>query len=129
MLGWRDMTAAVAAIVGTMPDSERAEVVVVGSNYGEAGALEFYGPRFRLPPVINSDGSFWFFGPGDRPGRIVVTLGEDHESLQRVYADVQDAGVFDRKWLVPEEHNLQILIGRKPSMTLQQLWPSLAGQN
>ena len=84
MLGWRDMTAAVAGIVETMPDSERAELVLVGSNYGEAGALEFYGPRFRLPPVINSDGSFWYFGPGDRPGRIVVTLGEDHESPKSI---------------------------------------------
>lgn len=129
MLGWRDMAAAVAAVVETMPHSERAEMVVVGNNYGEAGALEFYGPRFHLPPVINAKGSFWFFGPGDRPGRIVVTLGEKHESLQRIYRDVQDAGYFDAKWLVPEEHNLPILIGRNPSMTLQQLWPSLAGRN
>jgi hypothetical protein len=32
-------------------------------------------------------------------------------------------------WSVPEERNVSIFIARDPRMTLQQLWPSLAGQN
>lgn len=129
MLGWREMSAAVAAIVETMPQSERAEMAIVAANYGEAGALEFYGPRFRLPPVVCPSGSFWFFGYANRSGRIVVTAGVEHARLKQIYADVQDAGFVDTKWVVPEERHVPILIGRNPSMTLQQLWPTLAGQN
>lgn len=129
MLGWRELSASVAAIVETMPQRERAEMAIVAANYGEAGALEFYGPRFRLPPVVCPSGSFWFFGYANRSGRIVVTAGVEHARLKQIYADVQDAGFVDTKWVVPEERHVPILIGRNPSMTLAQLWPTLAGQN
>jgi hypothetical protein len=32
-------------------------------------------------------------------------------------------------WGVPEQRNTPIGIGRRPDMTLQEVWPSLAGRN
>ena len=66
MLGWEEQVAAVARVYHALPADQRARAVIVAGNYGEAGALDFYGPRYGLPPVVSAAGSYWFFGPGDR---------------------------------------------------------------
>ncbi|MES2523206.1 MAG: glycosyltransferase family 39 protein [Gemmatimonadota bacterium] len=129
MLGWREMVRAVADVYQALPEAEKADVVLLGANYGEAGALEFYGPEFGLPAVVSPTGSFWFFGPGDKPGRVLVTLGVPRDTLAQIYGNVTEAGRFDSPWMVPEERNVEILVARNPSITLQALWPRLAGRN
>jgi hypothetical protein len=128
MLGWEEEVRAVARVYRELPPGERAEAVVVGDNYGEAGALEFYGPRYGLPAPISAAGTFWQFGPGDKPGSVVVVLGEEPESL-RHYADsvVLAARVAD-PWGVAEERDVPVVVGRRPRTTIQALWPSLGGR-
>ena len=129
MLGWREMVRAVADTYETIPADERGDVVVIGANYGEAGALEFYGPAMGLPPVVSTAGSFWFFGPGERPGKVVVTLGMEKSDLEQFYGDIREVSRFDSPWMVPEERNAPILIGRRQKKTLQALWPRQSGRN
>ncbi|MDQ3223706.1 MAG: hypothetical protein M3Q75_09595, partial [Gemmatimonadota bacterium] len=102
---------------------------VLGSNYGEAGAIDFYGPRYGLPPAICPSSSYWFFGPGPRPGRVVLSLGVEPEELRPHFADVRLVGRFDHPWMVSEERNQAIVVSKGPYRTLQELWPSFAGRN
>ena len=130
MLGWPELTRLVASVYGTLPPDERDEAVLVGNNYGEAGALEFHGASLGLPRVVSTAGSMWFFGPGDRPGAVVISVGVARDDpLLRGYADVREVARFDRPWMVREERNLPILVARRPTSTLQTLWPSLGGRN
>ena len=129
MLGWEEQVRAVARVYRSLADAERAKAVIVGGNYGEAGALDFYGPRYGLPPAVCGSGSYWFFGPGTKPGEVLVTLGVDRDDLTRLYDDVRPAGHISSPWSVWYERDLTIYVARGPHTTLQRLWPSLAGQN
>ena len=62
-LGWPELAQETARIWGTLSDEERAHAAVFCSNYGEAGALNFYGPPLGLPPVVSPVNSFWLRGP------------------------------------------------------------------
>ena len=127
MLGWKRMTEAVAAAYDSLPAAERSQVVVWGANYGEAGALAFYGPRYGLPPAVSDAGSFWFFGPGERSGRVLLCYGCDCADLRRYFRRVTRVGEFDDPWMVGEERHRGICVGTDPVTTLQQAWPGLAG--
>jgi hypothetical protein len=129
MLGWEEQVATVARVYHTLPDEQRKHAVVVAGNYGEAGALEFYGPRYGLPEVVSPAGSYWFFGPGDRPGKVVITIGVPQNDLRRFFDSVATAATVSHAWTVEEERNLTVQVGTRPRTTLQQLWPSLAGEN
>jgi 4-amino-4-deoxy-L-arabinose transferase-like glycosyltransferase len=129
MLGWEAQVAAVARVYHTLPDVQQRDAVVVAGNYGEAGALDFYGQRYGLPEVVSPAGSYWFFGPGDRPGKVVITIGVPEEDLRRFFDSVATAATVRNAWAVPEERSLTIHVGTRPRTTLQRLWPSLAGQN
>jgi 4-amino-4-deoxy-L-arabinose transferase-like glycosyltransferase len=129
MLGWEEQVAAVARVYHGLPQDQQQRAVVVAGNYGEAGAIEFYGPRYGLPGVVSPAGSYWFFGPGERPGDVVVTIGIPPEALHEHFDSVETAATVTHRWAVEEERNLTINVATGARTTLQQIWPSLAGRN
>jgi len=129
MLGWPEEVAAVARVYDSLPPEKRAQTVLGADNYGEAGALEFYGPRYKLPYVISGAGSYWFFGPGEKPGTVLIVLGGDKSDLDRLYDSVTEVARVRNEWGVPEEMDVPIFVAEHPRRTLQQAWPALAGQN
>jgi len=129
MLRWPELATAVAHAYDSLPPEKRAQAVLGADNYGEAGALEYYGPRLGLPRVVSSAGSYWFFGPGDKPGTVLVSLGVTKEDLERWYGTVTPAGRVINTWGVPEESDVPIYVAENPRTTLQAIWPSLAGEN
>lgn len=129
MLGWEEQSQALARVVATLTPAERAQAVIFAANYGEAGAAEFYGPRYGLPPVVCATGSYWFFGPGERPGTILVGLGLDSADVAEAYQEVHPAGLIESPWSVDEERRVPMVVARSPRQTLQQIWPRLVGRN
>jgi 4-amino-4-deoxy-L-arabinose transferase-like glycosyltransferase len=129
MLGWEEQVRAVARVYRSLPAPDRARTVLVGANYGEAAALDFFGPRYGLPAVVSPTGSYWFFGPGTKPGDVVVTIGAGREDLVPLFDSVEVGGRVTSPWSVAEERDLTIYVARGPHRTLQELWPSLAGRN
>ena len=129
MIGWEEQVRAVAGVYRSLAQADRARTVLIAANYGEAGALDFFGPRYGLPRVVSPAGSFWFFGPGDRPGEVVITIGVPRAELEQVFGAVRQAARIRSPWSVEEERELTIYVARSPRRTLQRIWPSLAGMN
>jgi hypothetical protein len=128
MLGWRDEARALHDVYRSLSPSEQRQAVILTGNYGEAGAAEFYQSEFALPPVASPAGSFWFFGPGTLPGNVVITLGVDRDDLVKAWSSVTEVRRLVRPWSVAEEQDLPIYVATGPRMTLQQIWPRLAGK-
>ena len=129
MLAWRAQVAALARVYRALPPEKRAKAVIWGGNYGEAGAIDFYGPAYGLPPAVSDAGTYWFFGPGRRPGEVLIAIGEDPDDLRAVYASVRPVLRIDNPWWVREERRNTIYVAEGPKTTLQALWPRLAGNN
>ncbi|MBD0331537.1 MAG: glycosyltransferase family 39 protein [Chitinophagaceae bacterium] len=64
MLGWKELTQKTEAIYDGLPDSVKSNTLIYCRNYGQAGALKFYGkdPRFRAV-TISDNGSFLLWIP------------------------------------------------------------------
>lgn len=129
MLGWPQQVAAVATVYHSLPPADREKAIIVASNYGEAGAIDFYAARYGLPNAISTAGTYWFFGPGTKPGEVAITIGIDDSDLKPFFAERTLVGNFTYPGTVSEERGIPIIIARRPYRTVQQLWPSLAGQN
>jgi hypothetical protein len=123
MTGWREKAEAVAAVYRSLTPAEQAEVVLYGNNYGQAGALEFYGRKLALPPVVSLAGSFYLFGPGDRPGKLVIFLGVRRSNLEDLgCASLTEVARVKNRWGVTEEQDVPILLCRQPRQTIQEVW-------
>ena len=59
MLGWKELTERTEKFFDSLPDSIKANTTIYGANYGQAGALKFYGKNDRFKNlVISESGSF-----------------------------------------------------------------------
>ncbi|MDF1503648.1 glycosyltransferase family 39 protein [Roseisolibacter sp. H3M3-2] len=131
MLGWPQMTRAVGDAFAALPDSARADAAVLAGNYGQAGALEFYGPRVGIPDVISPAGSYWFFGPGDRVGDPLLTVGVPEAALRGRCTRLVPLGVVrhdETRWLVPEERDVPLFLCEQPVPDLRAQWGGLRPQ-
>ena len=129
MLGWEEQVRTIAGVYRSLtPEQQRAAVIVAG-NYGEAGAIDYYGPRHGLPKAVSAAGSYWFFGPGSRTGEVVIAVGVPRDSLVPVFDSVRTAAVSRQRWVVPEEREVPVQLAFGIRAPLQAIWPSLAGRN
>jgi hypothetical protein len=79
-IGWPDVVSGVRDVVATLPPAQRRTAVVIAQNYGEAGALEWYG---GTPPVFSGHNGSGDWGPPRSRGPVVYVgyLAGDQEAL------------------------------------------------
>ena len=128
MLGWPALSDSVAAVIGRLPASDRADLTVIGGNYGEAGAIAFHGVSRAIPYPRSTAGDFFAWGPGPASGDIAVVIGSSPDiepKLRQLYDSVRVAAVVRNPDGVPEERQVSIYVTRGARMSLRSLWPSL----
>jgi 4-amino-4-deoxy-L-arabinose transferase-like glycosyltransferase len=76
-VGWPEMVDLVAVVVRALPADERADVRVIAASYGEAAAIDLYGPARGLPPgtALSGHNSYADWWPADEPAGAFVTVG------------------------------------------------------
>jgi len=121
--GWQDMAAQVAQIYNHLSPEEKAECVIGASNYGEAGAIDFFGKQYGLPNAISTHNSYWFWGPGDKPGRVLLVIGGSKKGYADMYEDVEQVATFQHPYA--RESGNPIYLCRKPKRTVQEVWPHI----
>lgn len=91
-LGWPELTESVAQIRDSLPAQDRARLGILAGNYGEAGAINLYGPKYGLPRAISGINSFWRRGYGDPPPETLIVLGISRRFLDRNFSACELAG-------------------------------------
>ena len=122
MFGWPEMAATVAKVYWSLPVDERKEAAIYARNYGEAAAIDFFGPRYGLPKAISGHMSYYLWGPRDHSGKVLITIGSGEEGLKRAYGSVVKAATIGTRYSMPDEHGL-VFLCRDPKMPIQPMWP------
>jgi hypothetical protein len=125
MFGWPEMAAKVSAVYNALPPGERARAVFYGRDYGEASALEIYGPALHGPPVVAGHNNYYLWGPKGYDGSVVIVLYGDVTPLMKNYANIQAVGRIDSPFAESYEAHMAIYVLREPRVPLQTLWPKL----
>src|SRR5690606_23153720 len=113
----------------SLTPEERDRAVILATNYGRAGAVDWFGDDF-LPGAIAPVGSYWFWGPGELPGAITIVVGGGPEELEGAYfRSAEEFTRVRRPWGVSEERDVPITIAREPLAPLQDVWPRFKGNN
>jgi 4-amino-4-deoxy-L-arabinose transferase-like glycosyltransferase len=125
---WPEMVQQVAQIYNSLPAGERAKTGIYANNYGEAGAIDFFGPRYGLPKAISPHQSYFFWGPRDYTGEQLIVLQSKREDAERNCNSVEAVGTVGHPLAMAEEH-YTIFICRDLKQPLKELWPRLKHWN
>jgi hypothetical protein len=124
--GWEELTEHVAQVYHSLPPSVRARTGVFADTYADAGALEFYGARYGLPPVISAQNTYYLWGTQRYDGKTLIVVGASQSDLVRqLYRNVKLVATYGNpyKWVV--EGPTPIYVCTDPIAPLPQLWPRL----
>ncbi len=122
MFGWENMAMQIAGVYHALPQSEQAGCAILGGNYGEAGAIDHYGPALGLPAAISGHNSYYFWGPRAYTGSCVILFGERADELKGLFGDAQLVATISDPHAAMAERNVHVYVCRKPRARLAELW-------
>lgn len=122
--GWQEMTATVAGVYNSLPLEVRAKTAIFGQNYGQAGAIDLFGPKYGLPPAISGHQNYFLWGPRDYTGESMIVMQGQQQDLERYYASVEKVASVYHPYSMPYEH-FDIFYCRGLREPLKELWPQV----
>ena len=124
-VGWPDLVQQVAAVYARVPPMERSATVILTNNYGEAGAINTYGPQFGLPTAVSGELTYYYW----RPLRIngpVVAIGFDTSFLSTLFNACSTVGSVSNSYgLHNQEFGAPIVVCGQRKLPQSQLWSQL----
>ena len=94
-IAWPREVSQVARAYRGLPPAVRARTAILAGNYGEAGAIDRYGPADGLPQAYSGANNFWYWGPPPGRDTDAIAIGVDPALLRREYARVRRIGTFE----------------------------------
>ena len=119
--GWEEMVREVARVYHALPPDVRAKTAIFGGNYGEAGAIDFYGPRYGLPPAISGHQNYYLWGPRNYSGESMIVLAQRIVRTRPLYSSVELVGGRYHRYAMPEENGAIFHVRTKKP--LAEIWP------
>lgn len=124
-IGWPELVETVAQVRDSLPPDQRTHLGILAGNYGEAGAVNLYGPKYGLPPVISGVNSFWARGYGDPPPDTLIVLGHSAGFLAQNFDSCRVAAHTWNRYGVENEESVDhpdIYVCRGLKKTWRDFW-------
>jgi hypothetical protein len=122
--GWPEMVATVARVYDSLPPGVRAKTAIFAPNFGVAGAIDLFGPKYGLPWAISGHQSYFLWGPRDYTGESMIVMDDSQERLEQLFVSVQKVASVYHPYSMPYEH-FEVFYCRGLKQPLKELWPQL----
>lgn len=128
MHGWPQLAELVTRVYRSLPSGERRRAAIAASNYGEASAIAFFGPR-DLPPVLSGHNQYYLWGTHGVSGDVVIDVNGDCGASMQLFRDSRLAATFTDPYVLPYEDDLPIMVCTGIKRPLSSIWPSVKNYN
>jgi hypothetical protein len=90
-IGWPTYVSEIALVYHSIPASPgaSADPIILGSNYGETGAVDRYGETYGLPTAYGVHNATWLWGPPPGGANRAVAVGFDRSDLTPYFSSVR----------------------------------------
>ena len=126
-IGWPRFVDTVAGVWRRLPEAERRTAVIFTGNYGEAGAIDRFGPARGLPNAYSGHNAFARWGiPAGSQGPVIVLGYSYREWLDGEFTGCVESARIDNGVDVDnEEQGGPVWTCRAPARPWRELWPEL----
>ena len=118
--GWPELAKQVGDIYNSLPPEERSQTGIWAGNYGEAGAINQFGPQYGLPTAYSRHQNHWYWGPPPQVYRNLIVIQWSLDDVRDNCTSYQAFEHYDR-WGMGEE-NAPIYLCRGVKFNIQKIW-------
>jgi hypothetical protein len=123
--GWEEIVAETAQAWNQLTPQERPDCGIFAQDYGQAGAIDFLGRRYRLPPALSGHQTYFLWGPRGYSGNCMIVLDDRKQVLELLWEKVRYVGTSaDNPYALEKQIDVFVCKGAKFG-TLAELWPRL----
>jgi 4-amino-4-deoxy-L-arabinose transferase-like glycosyltransferase len=121
--GWNEIVAEAAVAWNRLRPDVRKDCGIFAQDYGQAGAIDFLGRSYGLPPALSGHQTYFLWGPRGYTGECMIVLDDKREKLEKLWDKVEYVGTSaDNPYALEREIDVFICKGAKFG-TLAELWP------
>ncbi len=125
MRGWPELAQTVAGVFRRLTPDQQRRACIFGQNYGQAGAIDLFGPALGLPKAISAHNSYFLWGPRDCTGEMLIVISDDRQRLEDLFASVELGATYTCDDCMPYENNKPIWVTRGLKERVADLWPTI----
>jgi Dolichyl-phosphate-mannose-protein mannosyltransferase len=118
--GWPEMVSEVAGIYNSLPPEERAKTGIWAGNYGEAGAINEFGPSYGLPRAWSRHQNHWYWGPPPQVYKNLIVIEWGIEDVRDNCTSFQAFEHYQRFGM--GEENTPMYLCRDVQFDIQKIW-------
>ena len=124
--GWEQMVVSIAHVYHHLKSEDEKSAAIFCQNYGEAGAVDFFGRKYGLPPALSGHQNYFLWGPRDYSGKVILVLDTDADDEREQFESVEDLGqVLSSPWAMPYERRTHIYLCHGLKTDLREFWPQV----
>lgn len=126
MLGWKEIAAFTEAAWKQSSDQEHT--LIYAENYGQAGAISWYGRKQNLPPVLSFSDTYLLWAPDSLDREIthfIYVNDELGEDVQQLFADIRLVGTIENPRA--RERGTRVYICKAPRESFRNFYKSRIG--
>jgi hypothetical protein len=122
-IGWPDLVDTVSGVYRAQRDG----AVILTSNYGEAGAIERFGPERGLPQPYSGHNAYADWGPPPDGAAPVITVGLAPSEMAAHLDGCRVVGRIDNDHDVDnDEQGAPVMVCSGPRGSWREAWPELS---
>jgi hypothetical protein len=122
-LGWDTLVESMSSAYRALPPEQRAQAAFLTYNYGQASALDFFGPKLGLPPALSGHNNYFLYGTRGASGNVVLAIGLDPKFLRTQWKSVVQVAKYHDDYVLPDENDLPIYLCTQPTGDFGAWWP------
>ena len=122
--GWEEMADAVARVYHDLPADIRPQTAIFAQNYGQAGAIDLFGPKLGLPPALSGHQTYFLWGWHGFSGNSLIVMDGRRSDLESQFDEVHRVAHVEHPYSMPYEH-FDIYYCRGLHHPLSEIWPKV----
>jgi hypothetical protein len=123
--GWKEIADETEVAWDRIPAGERADCGIFAQDYGQAGAIDFFGRKQGLLSAMSGDRTYWLWGPRGYSGNCMIVLDDHQDVLERYWQNVELVGISSPNTYALEQQIPVFICKRKRFDSWTNVWPHL----
>ncbi|HNW57843.1 MAG TPA: glycosyltransferase family 39 protein, partial [Bacteroidales bacterium] len=127
MTGWNKLAKLASEAYNELDAQEKKNCTIFANNYGQAGALDFYGKRYNLPSPVCLNDSYIFWAPDSLTSRVFIVSDNQIGDIPELFNSYRETGRVVNDCF--RENGLRVYLCKDPKPLLMEFFRKRIKEN
>jgi hypothetical protein len=127
MAGWKELAAMTAQAYNRLDNSQKMDCIIYANNYGQAGAIDFYGKKYSLPSAVSVNDSYIFWAPDSLSASNFIVSDNQLGDIPKLFGTYLEIGEIKNDCF--RENGLKIYLCQQPTPLLNEFFKKRIKRN